>query len=293
MLLIVLLICILKLYFQTHRKKFFRPAVRNKPSFLCKVRTHKKPDWAVVEIIRLKALMPHTGCRTLADLFNRRFVTLRVSVGKTWVSYTLQQHHHAVLLKRKELKNKAPYQVTPFRYWGMDLTGVTDQQGMTHTVLGICEHHSRKALCLSGLRDKASVTLVRAICSAIELYGKPRIIRTDNEAVFTSRTFRWALRFLGIKHQCTELGCPWQNGRIERLFGTLKKHIRQILIAHGDELTQRLAEFQFWYNAIRPHQNLKGHTPHEIWHGSAIPHSKNWTYVEFWNGVLQGFYARE
>ncbi|MBU1620965.1 MAG: DDE-type integrase/transposase/recombinase [Gammaproteobacteria bacterium] len=61
------------------------------------------------------------------------------------------------------------------------------------------------------MRDKASVTLVRAICSAIELYGIPRLIRTDNEAVFTSRTFRWALKFLGIKHQCTDLGCPWHK----------------------------------------------------------------------------------
>ncbi|MDR7123164.1 integrase core domain-containing protein [Rheinheimera soli] len=257
------------------------------------MRTHKKPDWAIVEIIRLKALMPDTGCRTLADLFNRRFATQRVSVGKTWVSYTLQQHRHAVMFKRKELKNKAPYQVTPFHYWGMDLTGVTDQQGITHTVLGLCEHHSRKALCLSKLRDKASVTLVRAICSAIELYGKPRIIRTDNEAVFTSRTFRWALKFLGIKYQCTELGYPWQNGRIERLFGTFKRHIRKIIVEDGIALNQRLAEFQFWYNTIRPHQNLKGHTPDEIWHGKAIPQTKNWIYIEFWTGVLQGFYARE
>ena len=293
MLLIVLLMCILKLCFQTHHKKLFRATVRNKPEFFRKVRTHKKPDWAVVEIIRLKALMPDTGCWTLADLFNRRFAQMRVSVGKTWVSYTLQQHRHAVVLKRKELKNKAPYQVTPFRYWGMDLTGVTDQQGTTHTVLGICEHHSLKAISLSTVQNKASITLVRAICSAIELYGKPRIIRTDNEAVFTSRTFRWDLTLLGIQHQCTDLGCPWQNGRIERLFGTLKKHIRQILLAHGDEITQRLAEFQFWYNAIRPHQSLKGQTPDEIWHGSAIPQTKNWNYVEFWSGVLHGFYARE
>jgi len=245
---------------------------------------------------KLSIILPDTRtghCRTLADLFNRRFAALRVSVGKTWVCYTLQQHHHAVVLKRKELRNKAPYQVTPFRYWGMDLTGVTDQHGKTHTVLGICEHHSRKALCLSALRDKASVTLVRAICAAIELYGKPRIIRTDNEAVFTSRTFHWALTLLGIKHQCTNLGCPWQNGRIERLFGTFKRQIRKIIVKDGMALSQRLAEFQFWYNAIRPHQNLKGQTPDEIWHGKAIPLTKNWTYVEFWNGVLQGFYARE
>ncbi|MBU1620964.1 MAG: integrase core domain-containing protein [Gammaproteobacteria bacterium] len=80
---------------------------------------------------------------------------------------------------------------------------------------------------------------------------------------------------------------------MERLFGTFKQQIRKIIVEDGMALSQRLAEFQFWYNAIRPHQNLKGQTPDEIWHGKAIPRSKNWTYVEFWNGVLQGFYARE
>jgi hypothetical protein len=53
------------------------------------------------------------------------------------------------------------------------------------------------------------------------------------------------------------------------------------------------SKFQFWYNAIRSHQNLKGQTPDEIWRGKAIPFTKNWTYIEFWNGLLQGFYARE
>jgi len=32
-----------------------------------------KPEWVSKEIIRLKALMPEAGCRTLALVFNRRF----------------------------------------------------------------------------------------------------------------------------------------------------------------------------------------------------------------------------
>ncbi len=119
MLLIALVICAFRLWLCAHMAhKTFCHKVRKTPAFSTKVRTYKKPDWAIVEIIRLKALMPDSGCRALADIFNRRFATQRVSVGKTWVANTLQQHRHAVLLKRKELKNKAPYQMTPFRTGG-------------------------------------------------------------------------------------------------------------------------------------------------------------------------------
>jgi transposase InsO family protein len=53
--------------------------------------------------------------------------------------------------------------------------------------------------------------LILKLIEAIKRYGKPRIVRTDNEAVFTSKVFRFAL--LGIRHQRTDPGCPWQNGR--------------------------------------------------------------------------------
>ena len=37
-----------------------------------------------------------------------------------------------------------------------------------------------------------------------------------------------ALRLMGIRHQRIDPHCPWQNGRIERFFGTLKPHLRQL-----------------------------------------------------------------
>jgi transposase InsO family protein len=71
------------------------------------------------------------------------------------------------------------------------------------------------------------------------------------------------LALLGIRHKLSRPGCPWQNGRIERLFGTLKSKLDQWSVANADELVQALARFEFWYNAVRPHQNLGGWTPLE------------------------------
>jgi transposase InsO family protein len=86
----------------------------------------------------------------------------------------------------------------------------------------------------------AAHTRVR-LAQAIRRYGKPRILRTDNEAVFTSRTFRLGLLLLGIRHQRIDAHCPWQNGRMERFFGTLKRKLDRLSVAMSPVRTRRLS----------------------------------------------------
>ncbi|MDR2581667.1 MAG: hypothetical protein LBC85_11845, partial [Fibromonadaceae bacterium] len=72
---------------------------------------------------------------------------------------------------------------------------------------------------LQAIGGKASIVLLRILLDVIEKFGKPKVIRTDNESVFTSRLFRFALWLLGIRHQRIMLHCPWQNGRVESIWG--------------------------------------------------------------------------
>jgi len=99
---------------------------------------------------------------------------------------------------------------------------VRDTTNTPHTPLGLLDNGTRASLSLTALADKASITLLRQVLEVIETYGKPRAIRTDNEAVFVSRLFRFGLWAMGIQHQRTNKCCPWMNGRIERFFGTFK-----------------------------------------------------------------------
>jgi putative transposase len=100
---------------------------------------------------------------------------------------------------------------------------------------------------------------------AIGEWGKPVRVRTDNASVFNSKVWRFGLKALGIKRQFTQPGSPWQNGRMERLFGTLKERWMQLIKPLRLDTELRLAEFTHWYNAIRPHQHLGGQTPLEVW----------------------------
>jgi putative transposase len=82
--------------------------------------------------------------------------------------------------------------------------------------------------------------------------------------------------------------CPWQNGRIERFFGTLKPYLRQMQFSGRLALNQSLQTFLHWYNHIRPHQNLGGFTPAEAWQNIDPFHApqppKAVTFFEGWDG---------
>jgi hypothetical protein len=252
----------------------------------------QKPKWLKHEIIRLKASMPQAGCRTIADICNRRFAASRkVTVGKTFVHETLQRHAYEVQILRRKLKHVKPKRVPRNRIWGLDLTGKTDAHGKLHYLLGILDHGSRALLHLQAPHDKTSHTLIACINEVIRIHGKPKIIRTDNEAIFTSRIFRRGLKLLGIRHQLTTPGCPWQNGRIERLFSTLKEKLDQWQVPCHEQLNCDLNMFRHWYNHVRPHQNLDGRTPAEAWSGinpyAKPPKQEHW--FEAWGGLLAGY----
>ena len=69
-----------------------------------------KPRWVRDELIRLKALMPHAGCRMIAHCFNRRFAERRrMTVGKTYVADTLRRQHYAILCVRRRLKHRVRF----------------------------------------------------------------------------------------------------------------------------------------------------------------------------------------
>ncbi|MBI3397889.1 MAG: transposase family protein [Deltaproteobacteria bacterium] len=251
--------------------------------------------WVKQEIIRLKALMPEAGCRKIAYTFNRIFAQSReMTVSKTFANGIMGKHNYEIQVLRRKIKNSKPRDVARNLVWGMDLTGKEDEHGNLNNILGIVEHKSRMSLGLVAIKDKSTITILRFLFDVVEHYGKPKFLRTDNEAVFTSCLMRFSLWLMGIRHQRIALCCPWQNGRIERFFGTLKEKLNQWHVENREQLNGALTQFQFWYNHIRPHQNLNGRTPAEVWNGKDVfnqrPKQEYW--FEVWDGLLTGIYLR-
>ena len=190
-----------------------------------------------------------------------------MTVGKSYVAGTLKKHHYLILEARRKLKHRVPRSIPMNRIWGCDLLVKTDRQGQPHLALAILDHASRACLRLQRLSDKSSLTLFRELIEAVKQYGRPTFLRTDNEAVLVSRLFRLGLWLLGIRQQRIQPGCPWQNGRVERFIGTVKRTLATEPIADSEHFTQALQEVRTWYNHERPHDHLQGRTPAEVWAG--------------------------
>ncbi len=273
------------------------------------IRHPSKPAWVQRDILNLKALLPQSsGVRQIAALFNRIQQAKPQTpncpiqkVSKSHVANVLRSHAKQALRLREQIRQRQPGISPILHTWGIDLTGKQDTQGQLHHILGILDHGSRKLIALL-VSSKHSATLLAHILNSTAQAGAPKHIRTDNERCFTSPAFSQALQHLGIHHQTTELHCPWQNGRIERLFGTLKQQLNQIQILSAQHLQSLLDEFKHWYNHNRLHQHLGYQTPHEVWrqqinsktHLPSLPaeHSvqsaRDLTWWTGWDGILGG-----
>ncbi len=258
----------------------------------------RKPDWVLAEVLRLKVHLGQAGCRKIADTFNRLHAAKSAcSIGKTFVAECIKANQYALACLRQEMHRQLPRPVSVNAVWAMDLTFYTDATGKRHMALGILDHGARLLTCLQTLTNKCSWTLLGHLCLAMGKYGKPRRIRTDNEVIFTSRVFTLFLRLAGIRHQRIQTCAPWQNGRIERLFGTLKPLLRQLVIPGRQALQTALHEFTLFYNYARPHQNLQGLTPAEKWNGYCTTDvfqrsPKRAVLVQALDGLLVGYCLR-
>jgi hypothetical protein len=73
----------------------------------------------------------------------------------------------------------------------------------------------RRALHLKANARYNSLVLLGQLLQTMGMFGIPKAVRSDNDAVFKTRLFKTALQCLGVRQQFTDLGSPWQNGRIE------------------------------------------------------------------------------
>ena len=162
----------------------------------------------------------------------------------------------------------------------IDLTGLPQVDGTYVSVFGVIDHGSRAVIELVPLARYNSLILLGKLLVAFGTLGKPLAVRCDNDAVFKTAVFRGVLKLLGVQQQFTEVASPWQNGRIERFWRTLKEALgaQPLRCSDGLRVVQLrmkwaslaatsavLDVFKARYNHDRPHQSLQGLAPGMVW----------------------------
>ena len=281
--------------FRRHRYIRQKSAIRDKrhsseKKRACDRRTRPKPPWVLKEVIHLQAMYPRKGCRAISYLFNRLYEhDKHITVSKSWVYEKLRQHRYAVTVERRRIHNKPAKNWPKNQLWQIDLTQIPDVNGEPIRILGCIDTGTRTCVGLQQAERKTSIALLTQVLRLCRTYGMPKVIQTDNEACFTSLFFRLGLRLAQIKHKTSDVASPWQNGRIERFFGTFKYHARQVRLQHAD-IDMNLQLFRLFYNSVRPHSNLDGKTPTEAWTQKNHNAKVRGYFVSEWDGVLEGIY---
>ena len=106
--------------------------------------------------------------------------------------------------------------------------------------------------------------VTRILDDAIETYGAPKAIRTDNGPEFTSRAFdAWAYA-RGIEHHFIRPGKPVENAFAESFNGRLRDEcLNEHLFPNMRHAGHLIAAWRDDYNHLRPHSSLDGLTPRE------------------------------
>jgi putative transposase len=117
---------------------------------------------------------------------------------------------------------------------------------------------------------KLSTTLDTAFCidvvnEAIDKFGTPEIVNTDQGCQYTSKNFTNNLLDRDIQLSMDSKGRALDNIMIERFWGSLKRE--KIYINEYDSiknLYSGIEEYVEFYNNRRPHQSLNDCYPSEV-----------------------------
>ncbi|MFZ6736091.1 integrase core domain-containing protein, partial [Undibacterium sp. Ji42W] len=228
--------------------------------------SNRKPAWVIDTVLDIYANGSKSYRVTMHE-FNRLYAHTGVTVCLSTVYAWVQKYRYEMEVVRSKTRNSIPEHRPANLRWCLDGTGKVDANGVQHFILGMVDHGTRLNLLLTRLESATSKSILEQLTATVKLFGKPKLIRTDNASVFRSTEFKRGISRLGIRHEFSQPGKPWQNGRIERFFLTLKQKLNLIVPKDGAALDNLLAEFATWYNVIRPHQHLHGLTPAEAWRG--------------------------
>ena len=221
-------------------------------------------------IIALRREHPSWGPKKLRALLQRR------APQTTWPAASSMGE----LLRREGLvrgrrRRRTPQPVTrpfapvaaPNDLWCIDFKGwFRTGDGQRCDPLTLSDADSRYLLvCQAVAPTREGIEPV--VAAALREHGLPRAIRSDNGPPFAGNGVgglsRLAVQWLklGIHLERTDPGAPQQNGRHERMHGTLKAETAR---PPADTLAgqqRRFDRFRREYNELRPHEALDQNTP--------------------------------
>jgi transposase InsO family protein len=161
----------------------------------------------------------------------------------------------------------------PNEMWQSDMTHVELANGEVFEVLNMIDDHSRLCMASRAMQVVKATDVVRVLHKAAETWGYPASFLSDNGLIFsTQRRYQvagateQALFSLGIEAKHARPYHPQTCGKVERFHQTMKKFlVAQDGIETKKQLQRALDRFAIYFNKVRPHRELRRHTPMSVY----------------------------
>jgi putative transposase len=189
--------------------------------------------------------------------------------GSSRIRRVYEQYGYA-LFKRpcaKRRQNKAAPACVPLSEnmeWGIDFMHDALANNRQIRSLNVIDPFNRVCKGMYIHHSMPAKRVIEYLQRAIEEYGKPTGIRTDNGPEFISKRFQLWLHDNQIKWIAIRKGKPQENCFIERFNRTAREELfNATLFESLDDANEKAAKFKEEYNTERPHESLHYQTPME------------------------------
>ncbi len=237
-------------------------------------------------ILNLKLEWPEWGPKKLRGDLIARNPTIIWPSTKT-IGHILAKNG---LIRTRKLRKRFPIKTDPLSHadgfnkvWSVDFKGWwLTKDGHKCEPLTLVDNFSRFLLRCIKLNKNDGDHVWTILEATFREYGLPDYMRNDNGPPFATsgvgRLSRLSINLIkaGVIPEWIDPGNPQQNGRHERMHGTLQ---REGVFPELDLVDQQkeLVKFQNYYNFRRPHETLGQVTPGSIYNPS----------LRVWDGCLK------
>ena len=237
---------------------------------------HQMPAAIEVIVLEMRRAHGYWGARRIAFELARKGVQPTPSESAVYRCLVRAAVIDPITRRRRRETWKRWERGAPMELWQLDVVhGFLLSDGASAKALTGLDDHSRFCVSARLMARERTQSVCDGFSSALQTYGVPQQVLTDNGKVFTGRfaqppvevLFDRICRENGVDHILTQPASPTTTGKIERFHRTLRAEFNTRQVFRNLKTAQEaLDEWVTYYNTQRPHQSLGDLTPQSRFH---------------------------
>ena len=219
------------------------------------------------EIIALSQAHPRYGYRRITALLRRG----GWEVNAKRVARVRRQEGFRVSKRQRKMRRVGPSTAVrqratrPNQIWSWDFVEDQTARGSKLRMLTLIDEYTRQCLSVHVAWSIRAVDVITVVEAAMERYGVPGHLRSDNGPEFIAYAIQDWLRERQVKAIYIKPGSPWENGHIESFHDKFRDEcLNREIFGSLLEAKVLVEQWRIEYNTNRPHSSLRYQTPQEV-----------------------------